>query len=130
MDTATQAGQVTDTTTMAGATLATAATEIAAQVPSIEDLQKKLAEAEQRAANKADEAARHYKKVEAFEKSEKERAEAALSKEQLAAKRAAESVANATAEAERVKNEAAQKLAANEAKLLKAAVLLKAKELG
>lgn len=106
----------------------TKATETAA--PTIEELQKKLAEAEQRAANKADEAARHFKKVESFEKEEKKRAEAQLTKEQLLEKQNAEYKARAdqaTAEAKAVTEKVT---AAADAKLLKAAFLLKAKDMG
>ena len=94
--------------------------------PTIEELQKKLAEAEQRAANKAEEAARHYKKVEAFEKAEKERADKELSKEQLAEKRQAEE----RAKADQVLLDAQKIVAESETKLLKAAFLLKAKDMG
>jgi len=82
-----------------GAKPETKATETVA--PTIEDLQRKLTEAEQRAANKADEAARHYKKIEAFEKEEKKRLEAQMTKEQLLEKQNAEYKARAdTAAAE------------------------------
>lgn len=100
------------------------ATEKAA--PTIEELQKRNEELERHAKNKEEEAARVQKKVEAFERAEKERAEAQLSKEQLLEKQKAD----AEAEAEKAKAMAKQKEDAADAKLLKAAFLLKAKDMG
>jgi hypothetical protein len=94
---------------------------VAAATPaeSPELLKAQLAQLQQHAKNKEEEAERNRKKLEKFELAEKERADAQLTKEQLLEKQVAE--ANARAE---------QALAIADAKLLKAAFLLKAKDLG
>jgi len=100
------------------------ATETAA--PTIEELQKKIDELTRHATNKEEEAARVQKKVEAFEQAEKKRIEAQLSKEELAEKQRADE----KAKADQALADADKKVAEANNKLLKAAFLLKAKDLG
>lgn len=104
--------------------------QAAQAIPTIEELQKKLADAEHLAENKTQEAARHYKKIEAFEKAEKLRAEAALSKEQLQEKRTKEAEATVAKVRQEAEANLAKITADAETRLLKAAFLLKAKDMG
>lgn len=72
----------------------TAKNEAEAQVTdkteTVEELKARLDEAERRAKNKADEAARHFKKLEKFEQEEARRKEAEMSEIERANKRAQE----------------------------------------
>ena len=100
------------------------ATETAA--PTIEELQKKIEELSRHATNKEEEAARVQKKIESFELAEKTRLEAQMTKEQLAEKQQA----NERAKVEKTLADAEKTLAQADAKLLKSAFLLKAKDMG
>jgi hypothetical protein len=107
-----------------GATPEPKATETAA--PTIEELQKKIDELARHATNKEEEAARVQKKIESLELAEKKRLEAQLTKEQLAERQKAEE----KAKIEKSLADAEKLVEAADAKLLKAAFLLKAKDMG
>lgn len=98
--------------------------------PTLEELQKENEKLARHAKNKEEEAARVQKRVDAFEKADVKRQEAQLSKEQLLEKRtqeAEEQTAKVKADAEANLAKISQEA---EGKLLKAAFLLKAKDMG
>jgi hypothetical protein len=100
-------------------TVAAATPAVTPPAETIEQVKARLAEIERHAKNKEEEAERNRKKLEKFELAEKERADAQLTKEQLLEKQ----VAEARQDADKARQDAA-------AKLLKAAVLLKAASMG
>ena len=65
-------------------------TQVIDKTETVEELKARLDEAERRAKNKADEAARHFKKLEKFEQEEAKRKEAEMTEIELANKRAQE----------------------------------------
>ena len=71
-------------------TEAQAETQVIDKTETVEELKARLDEAERRAKNKADEAARHFKKLEKFEQEEAKRKEAEMTEIELANKRAQE----------------------------------------
>ena len=94
--------------------------------PTVEELQKKIDELTRHSTNKEEEAARVQKKIEALEQAEKKRLEAELTKEQLAERHQVEE----KAKADQAVADADKKVAEADLKLLKAAFLLKAKDMG
>ena len=65
-------------------------TQVIDKAETVEELKARLDEAERRAKNKADEAERHFKKLEKFEQEEAKRKEAEMTEIELANKRAQE----------------------------------------